>query len=171
MNKHTTEVSARDVRPSQEDPDIGVKHLDEIAAGLAEVLGDTYLLIVKTHAAHWNVSGPLFYSVHNLTEEQYENMFAAADELAERMRALGRLAPTTISTLSDHSEVSELSERPSAEEMIGQLAASHESLSRRLRRLIKVAEAGEDPVTEDLATVRAAFHDKAAWMLRAMIAS
>lgn len=170
MTIHTTATPAAAVTPESVEPDTGVANKDAIATALAEVLGDTYVLIIKTHACHWNVVGPLFYSVHNLTEEQYKDMFDAADEIAERIRALGRLAPSNLQALADHSTISESAETPSTKAMIEGLVESHEHIARRLHRLIQVAEAGGDAVTEDLATVRAAFHEKAAWMLRAMIA-
>lgn len=171
MNMHSSGTPPLAARPSETDPQTGVSHIDEIADGIADVLGDTYVLIVKTHACHWNVVGPLFYSVHTLTEEQYTDMFAAADELAERIRALGRLAPSNLKALTAHAEIDETHEAPSAAEMVEDLAGGHEEISRRLRRLIRIAGEGDDAVTEDLATARAAFHEKAAWMLRAMIAS
>lgn len=155
--------------PQTQDPQIAVEHKSQVAEALSEVLADTYLLIVKTHAYHWNVVGPLFYSVHNMTEEQYRDMFAAADELAERMRALGALAPMNMRSMADKSEIDEANGAPDAVSMVADLAASHETLSRRLHRLIEVAEGAGDAVTEDLATERAAFHDKSAWMLRALI--
>lgn len=170
MNTHTQTPSPLTAIPKPSEPDTGVEHKDEIATALAEVLGDTYVLIIKTHACHWNVVGPLFYSVHNLTEEHYKDMFDAADDLAERIRALGRLAPANLQALAEHAAVTESGEAPSAKDMIEGLAESHETISRRLHRLIEVAGTGDDAVTEDLATARSAFHEKAAWMLRAMVA-
>lgn len=170
MPPHTNPTPPLAVKPGTSNPETGVENKDAIATALAEVLGDTYVLIVKTHACHWNVEGPLFYSVHTLTEVQYNDMFAAADDIAERIRALGRLAPSNLKALTDHADISEGAGAPSAREMINGLVKSHEHISRRLHRLITVAEAGNDAVTEDLATARSAFHEKAAWMLRAMAA-
>lgn len=170
MTKHMNPTPSLAVKPATVSPDTGIENKDAIATALAEVLGDTYVLIVKTHACHWNVEGPLFYSVHTLTEEQYNDMFAAADDIAERIRALGRLAPSNVQELTSHAAINESAEAPSARDMINGLVESHEQIARRLHRLIAVAESGGDAVTEDLATVRSAFHEKAAWMLRAMIA-
>lgn len=169
IHRNPEPATSASVRPETVEPDTGVEHKDAIATALAEVLGDTYVLIVKTHACHWNIVGPLFYSAHNLTEEQYKDMFDAADEIAERIRALGRLAPSNLQSLIDHSDVAESEDGPSARMMINALIDSHEHIARRLHRLIEIANAGNDAVTEDLATVRAAFHEKAVWMLRAMI--
>ncbi|OAN81778.1 DNA starvation/stationary phase protection protein [Jannaschia sp. EhC01] len=156
------------------DPDTvktGVRDVEGIANGLANVLADTYRLTFKTHAYHWNVTGPLFYSVHKLTEGQYENMFAAADELAERIRSLGQLAPMKMADIMERSRVADLDVTPSAGDMISDLANDHEKLAHRLHALIELTEGRRDPVTEDLATERSAFHEEAAWMLRALIAS
>ncbi len=148
----------------------GVREPKTIAEGLANVLADTYMLTFKTHAYHWNVEGPLFYSIHNLTEEQYEDMFAAADDLAERIRAVGQLAPMTMSEIQDRSAIDDSAAAPSAGEMCEMLASDHERIAHRLHALIKVAGDQNDPVTEDLATARSAFHEQAAWMLKALVA-
>ena len=95
------------VVPSTSHVSTGVRDTDAIAKALSGVLADTYRLVFKTHAYHWNVEGPLFYSIHKLTEEQYENMFTAADELAERIRALGELAPSTMAQIMDMSKISD----------------------------------------------------------------
>lgn len=168
MSNFTSAVPPLAVVPRETDPNTGIDHKEEIAKGLAGVLRDTYALVIKTHICHWNVEGPLFYSLHNLTEEQYGEMFAATDELAERIRALGKLAPPTAAALLEGAEVDDAKARPSAKDMIEQLVAGHETIARRLRRLVEISEAGGDIVTEDLATERAAFHEKAAWMLKSL---
>lgn len=146
----------------------GVRKPETIAEGLTHVLADTYRLTFKTHAFHWNVEGPLFFSIHNLTEGQYENMFKAADELAERIRAIGQLAPMSLAEIMEASVIEDTNTSPTAGEMCTLLASDHERISHRLRALIEIADAGNDPVTEDLATTRAAFHEQAAWMLKAL---
>ncbi|GAB5375983.1 MAG: Dps family protein [Acuticoccus sp.] len=161
---------ALNVVPSNHAVETGVKNTKKIATGLADVLSDTYALILKTHAYHWNVEGPLFYGVHNLTEEQYENMFSAADELAERIRALGHLAPMKLTATIESSVIEDKSKAPTAIEMCADLAADHERVAHRLHALIEIAEDNKDAVTADLATARSAFHEKAAWMLRAIAA-
>ncbi|QBF29958.1 Dps family protein [Thalassococcus sp. S3] len=161
-------ANALNVVPETDVVETGVRNIDAIAKGLADVLADTYRLIFKTHAYHWNVEGPMFYSVHNLTEAQYEDMFAAADDLAERIRALGKLAPMKMAEIMQNSVIEDHDSLPSAGDMCEDLAADHERIAHRLHALIKLSEEGEDPVTEDLATERSNFHEKAAWMLRAI---
>ena len=159
------------VVPEQDQVETGVRDADAIATGLSDVLADTYRLIFKTHAYHWNVEGPLFYSVHNLTEEQYEEMFQAADVLAERVRALGRLAPSQLSAIMEASVIEDKSDLPSAGDMCEDLAADHERVAHRFHALVKLSDDRNDPVTDDLATARSGFHEKAAWMLRALAKS
>ncbi|OIQ28933.1 MAG: DNA starvation/stationary phase protection protein [Alphaproteobacteria bacterium MedPE-SWcel] len=162
---------ALDIKPKTASVETGVRDTAPIAEGLSDVLADTYRLTLKTHIYHWNVEGPLFFSLHNLTETQYQNMFAAADELAERIRALGHMTPTKIAGVLSESVVDDLEQMPSAGEMCSDLESDHMRLSHRLHALIQLAEARNDMVTGDLATERAAFHEKAAWMLRALSAS
>lgn len=164
-------TSALNVIPSNDEINTGVADTEAMAKGVEHMLADTYRLIFKTHAVHWNVEGPMFYAVHNLTEEQYNDMFKAADEIAERIRALGRLAPTTLSSIVANSVVQDDETPVSAGDMCEDLAADHERVARRLRTLISIAGDARDPVTEDMATARSAFHEKAAWMLRAIAKS
>ena len=158
------------VVPAPQEIASGVRAPQTIAEGLADVLADTYVLTYKTHAYHWNVEGPLFYSIHNLTEGQYENMFSAADELAERIRAVGQLAPMSLSKIREFSVIEDSEDALSAGEMCKALADDHERIAHRLHALIEIAGDKNDPVTEDLATERSAFHEQAAWMLKALIA-
>ncbi len=146
----------------------GVTNPKDIANALTEVLADTYRLVFKTHAYHWNVEGPMFFAIHNLTETQYEDLFAATDVLAERIRALGQIAPFSMREIIENSTISDLSKLPSAGEMCADLAAGHEDIARRMHALIETAENAKDPVTADLATSRSAFHEQAAWMLRSI---
>ena len=162
-------TDALKVVPSQSDVKTGVRDTAAVAEGLGDILADTYCLTFKTHAYHWNVEGPLFFAVHNLTEEQYENMFSAADEVAERIRSLGHLAPASLADIVKRSQLENGSKDLSAEDMIHDLASDHERLAHRLHALIHIAEESKDPVTEDLATERSAFHEQAAWMLRALV--
>ncbi|WP_425092148.1 Dps family protein [Tropicimonas sp. S265A] len=157
--------------PTAVDVKTGVKDTAAIAEGLADVLADTYRLVFKTHAYHWNVTGPAFYSIHKLTEDHYENMFTAADELAERIRSLGHLAPMRMEDIIGRSRVEDPQGKLSAGEMVEDLAQDHEKLAHRLHALVELVEGRRDPVTEDLATERSAFHEEAAWMLRAISAS
>lgn len=157
--------------PSPEEVSTGVRDVAAIAEGLADVLADTYRLTFKTHAYHWNVTGPAFFSIHKLTEEHYENMFAAADDVAERIRALGQLAPISMAEIMRRSRVEDLEEMPSAGEMMEDLARDHEKLAHRLHALAELSGTHKDPVTEDMATARSAFHEQSVWMLRALVAS
>ena len=161
---------ALDIVASPKDINSGVTAPETLAEGLADVLADTYRLTFKTHAYHWNVEGPLFFSIHNLTEGQYEDMFDAADKLAERIRAIGQLAPMSMGQIISRSIIEDVEDQPSAGEMCERLAKDHERVSHRLHALIKIAGEQNDPVSEDLATERAAFHEKAAWMLKALTA-
>lgn len=146
----------------------GVTDAAALAEALAGALADTYRLVFKTHAYHWNVEGPLFHSVHKLTEEQYGEMFAAADELAERIRALGALAPFRMDEVLAASVIEDRPKLPATVEMCADLAGDHARVARRMHDLVTLAEDNGDPVTADLATARSGFHEKAAWMLRAI---
>ncbi|WP_099826913.1 Dps family protein [Oceaniglobus indicus] len=139
-----------------------------VTEALARVLADTYRLVLKSHIYHWNVTGPLFVAVHDLTQDHYTDMFAAADMLAERMRALGKLAQIDPTDLLAAPDGRNADATLSAKDMIGDLLADHETLAARMRALVAAVEAADDPVTADLATTRADFHEKAAWMLRAL---
>ncbi len=163
-------TSSLNVMPQSHDVKSGVERPEAVSKALGSALADTYRLVFKTHAYHWNVEGPLFYSIHNLTETQYNDMFKAADVLAERIRALGQVAPFNLSEIMSASVIEDKAELPSAGEMCRDLSEDHERMAHRLRGLIKIAGEHEDPVTEDLATERAAFHEQAAWMLRAIYA-
>lgn len=161
-------TDALKVIPNTDVVKTGVRNVEEIAEGLADVLADTYRLTFKTHAGHWNVEGPLFYSIHRLTETQYEDMFAAADVLAERIRAIGQFPPRQLGDIVRRSIITDPEDAQSAGQICEDLAADHERVAHRFHALIEMAGASKDPVTEDLATARSAFHEQAAWMLRAI---
>lgn len=158
---------AMKVVPAPESVKTGVQKVKPLAKALAEALADTYRLVFKTHAYHWNVEGALFYPIHKLTEAQYEDLFAATDAIAERIRALGQLAPARLSDVIEASIVKDSDKLPAAQAMIEDLASDHERVANRLKAVIKLAEESDDPVTADLITARSSFHEKAAWMLRA----
>lgn len=143
----------------------------QLSQGVADVLADTYVLLIKTHVYHWNVVGPLFIPVHQLLEVHYKDLFSAADELAERIRSLGRLAPLSFGKeLLPRSDVDEEKSDRSAAGMIKQLVADHEEIVRRIRDVSSDAAERKDFVTHDLLNGRLAFHEKAVWMLRAIVA-
>lgn len=142
-----------------------ISNVASVADALSEALSATYRLVMKSHMYHWNVTGPHFLTVHELTETHYTDMFAAVDVIAERIRALDKPAVINPAQVSGGREA-DVSQ--SAEEMLRDLLSDHERLAAQMRALVGTAEAAEDPVTADLATTRADFHEKAAWMLRAM---
>lgn len=137
----------------------------KIAASLQSILDSTYRLLVKTQIHHWNVVGPLFHPIHLLTEEHYENLFAAVDTIAERIRALGH--PTSAPEIgTEKKAVAEMS----AHDLLADLVADHEAICRDMREAAAAAEEAEDIVTNDMLVERLTFHEKAIWMLRAMLA-
>lgn len=139
---------------------------NSIVEGLNRVLADTYSLYLKTQNWHWNVTGPMFHSVHNLTEVQYTEMAAAIDEVGERIRALNEPAPGTFSEYLKLSSVKEVSGVPSAEEMVKDLAEANEAVVCSARDVVAVAEEAHDTPTADLMTARIQVHEKNAWMWR-----
>lgn len=146
------------------------KARDQLAGHLSVLLAETYLLTIKSHLYHWNVVGPLFKPIHDLTETHYEDLFAATDDLAERIRALGHRAPVNVEDGKLNLSVTlPNGGLPDAHDMIKDLVQSHEILSAEMRDVAKYAGDNEDLVTEDLLTARITFHEKAAWMLRALI--
>ncbi|QYX57159.1 DNA starvation/stationary phase protection protein [Roseovarius sp. SCSIO 43702] len=149
-------------------PTASISNVASVTDALTEVLADTYRLVLKSHIYHWNVTGPLFVSVHDLTEEHYRDMFTAADVLAERIRALGKVAMIAPANLAAGADGRDADANLPAKEMIADLRDDHDRLAARMRALVGTAEAADDPVTADLATTRADFHEKAAWMLRAL---
>ena len=149
--------------------DIGISkaNREAIAEGLSRVLADTYVLYLKTHAYHWNVTGPLFSSLHLLFETEYNELHDAGDTIAERIRALGHFAPGTYAAYSRLTSIAEDNDSvPAALSMVRNLALGHEALGRTLRTAFKTAEAGGDQATMDLLIGRMEASDKAAWMLR-----
>jgi starvation-inducible DNA-binding protein len=157
---------------AQEAPiDIGVDRGDrkQLANELSTALADTYVLYAATQAVHWNATGPLFYSLHNLTEAQYEDMAKAIDELAERIRAIGFPAPGGLHRMTAMSGLQRHPEPQSTEEMIRLLVAGNEHCAKTLREAVKSAEEFEDVRTADLLTARIGQHEENSWMLRAML--
>lgn len=141
---------------------------DDIAGRLGRILDHTYSLLVRTHLYHWNVRGPLFEPLHVLLEEHYKALFESTDEIAERIRQLGHRAPAT-SQGSFPSGVDLQDLQRQARDMVADLLAQHESACRELREAGISADDAGDLVTTDLLSEKLAFHEKAAWMLRAML--
>ena len=138
----------------------------KVITELSALLASSYVLYLKTQKYHWNVTGPMFTTLHTLFETQYTELAAANDEIAERIRALGAFAPGSFAEFSRLSVIKEASGRPKATKMIEDLAAGHESLSAAARRTIEAADKAGDEATADLGTRRVDAHDKHAWMLR-----
>ncbi|MGD0220071.1 MAG: Dps family protein [Acidimicrobiales bacterium] len=151
--------------------DIGIPadERGEIVRGLSAVLSDTYTLYLKTHNYHWNVTGPLFQTLHLMFETQYNELALAVDEIAERIRALGAPAPATFREFSQLSSISEDSDSPDATEMLRRLVAGQEAVVRTARAAFAVAEKASDQPTADLLTQRMQVHEKTAWMLRSLL--
>ena len=143
----------------------------EIAEGVANILADAYRLLVNTQGLHWNVEGPMFYSLHKLTEDHYRELFESVDVLAERIRALGLPAPQSIKELSERSLIADLPDNAKLEGRIGQLVEDYEQAARRAAELIEIAESNKDVKTADMLTERIGVYEENAWMLRATIAS
>lgn len=147
----------------------------KLAGQLSEVLIDTMQLLLKTQSYHWNVVGPIFKPVHDLTELHYKDLFAAVDVIAERIRALGYPAPVADGPVAKGKSKSEYNLvvstlMPSTEEMIEQLVKDHEALVRNMRQTAETAGKASDLVTNDMLVARLTFHEKAIWMLGAIIA-
>lgn len=141
-----------------------------IAEGLAKLLADSYTLYLKTHNFHWNVTGPMFQTLHLLFEQQYTELALAVDEIAERIRALDFPAPGSYAEFAKLTKVKEASTIPAANEMITQLVHDQELLTNTARELFSIVEKAQDQVTLDLLTRRMQTHEKNAWMLRSHLA-
>lgn len=139
--------------------------------GLAKVLADTYTLYLKTHNYHWNVTGPMFQTLHTMFEQQYTELAAAVDEVAERIRSLGFPAPGSYQAYAKLTSIKEEDGVPSAQDMIKNLLAGHETVARTAREAFPAAESGNDEATVDLLTQRIQTHEKTAWMLRSLLQS
>ncbi len=138
----------------------------EIANLLAGLLADTYVLYTKTQNFHWNVTGPQFHSLHKMFEEQYHQLAAAVDEIAERIRALGFTTPAGLTKFIELSELKDASGEITANNMIDELLHDHESIIRCARKIFTVASDMSDEVTVGLISERLAEQEKTAWMLR-----
>ena len=151
--------------------DIGIDEADrkEIADGLAHLLADTYTLYLKTHNYHWNVTGPMFQTLHLMFEQQYNELALAVDLIAERIRALGSPAPGSYREFGELSSIPEDTDSPDATEMIRRLVAGQESVVRTARRVFPVVDRAHDEPTADLLTQRMQVHEKTAWMLRSLL--
>lgn len=151
--------------------DIGISDEDRaaIVQGLAKLLADSYTLYLKTHNYHWNVTGPMFNTLHLMFEQQYTELAMAVDLIAERIRALGHPAPGSYRAYAALTDIEEEDAVPGAEEMIRRLVVGQQTVVRTARALFPTVEAANDEPTADLLTQRMQVHEKNAWMLRSLI--
>ena len=163
MSKSKNNVSAK--------IDIGIPEADrlKIADGLKRLLSDTYILYLKTHAFHWNVTGPMFQTLHTMFETQYNELHEAVDVIAERIRALGVFAPGSFAQIAKLSSLKEEDGVPEATEMVAQLVKDNEAIARSVRALLPLVDKNSDQSTDDLLTSRLSIHEKTAWMLRSLL--
>lgn len=150
---------------------IGINEQDrqEIAEGLSRLLADTYTLYLKTHNYHWNVTGPMFETLHKMFEAQYQALAGAVDSIAERIRALGFPAPGTYAEFGKLASIKEEPGVPPAEEMIRRLLEGHEAAVRTARSMLAAIGRAQDEPTLNLVSDRMQAHEKTAWMLRSML--
>lgn len=142
------------------------KQNQAVVDALSALLASTYTLYLKTHNYHWNVTGPMFTTLHTMFETQYTELALAVDEIAERIRARGAFAPGSYSAYAKLSSVKEETGRPEATEMIRLLVADQAAVVAAARKVIEAAEAAKDQASADLGTRRVDIHEKNAWMLR-----
>ena len=145
------------------------EHREEIATGLSKLLADTYTLYLKTHNFHWNVTGPMFQTLHLMYETQYTELALAVDVIAERIRSLGFPAPGTYQKYAALSSIKEEQGIPPAQDMIRILVEGQEAVVRTARSLYPAVEKASDEATADLLTQRIQLHEKTAWMLRSLL--
>ena len=151
--------------------DIGINEKDrkKIAGGLSHLLADTYTLYLKTHYFHWNVTGPMFQTLHLMFEQQYTELALAVDLVAERIRALDVYAPGTYRDFVKLASIKESESVPKAQDMIRELVAGHEAVVRTARAVFPAVEKAADEASADLLTQRLQLHEKTAWMLRSLL--
>lgn len=150
------------------DVNIGIpkENRKKIADGLSRVLADSYMVYLKTHNYHWNVTGELFHSLHEQFEEQYTELAEAIDVIAERIRALGHRAPGSFREYAELTSVKEDTDQPGALEMVRRLAVDNETILRTAREVLPACDEAGDEASIDLITQRLHVHSKTAWMLR-----
>ncbi|MFM8339185.1 MAG: Dps family protein [Fluviibacter sp.] len=151
--------------------DIGIPEKDRkaIAAGLSKLAADNFTLYLKTHNFHWNVTGPMFQTLHLMFETQYNELWLASDAIAERIRALGFPAPGSYADFGKLTIIKDSKGIPKAVDMIKELVAGHEATARTARDLFAPADKAGDEATADLLTQRIQIHEKTAWMLRSLL--
>ena len=149
---------------------IGEEDRAAIAQGLSRLLADTYTLYLTTHNFHWNVTGPMFSSLHLMFMQQYTELWNAVDPVAERIRSLGFHAPGSYAEFGRLTSLSDVpSTPPAAMDMVRTLVKGHEAVARTARELFPVADKANDEPTADLLTQRMSIHEQTAWMLRSLL--
>src|ERR1041384_6155525 len=151
-------------------PMVADKDVQRVADALSNVSADTFILYLKTHNFHWSVAGPMFHTLHQMFEEQYNELWLAVDAIAERIRSLGFIAPGSYGEFTHRTYLQESHAAKNATEMIAELLRDHETTTRTARSALAIARTAVDAPTEDLLTQRLAAHEKAAWMLRSLLA-
>lgn len=159
------------VKASASGINIGLSEKDRrnVANGLSRMLADTYTLYLKTHNFHWNVTGPMFQTLHLMFMAQYNESWLAVDLIAERIRALGYPAPGTYKEFAALTSIKDSDGAPKAKEMIRQLVEGQEAVVRTAREVLPIAEKAGDQPTVDLLSARMEVHEKNAWMLRSLL--
>ncbi|HVH32822.1 Dps family protein [Tahibacter sp. UC22_41] len=152
--------------------DIGIakKDREAIAKGLSRLLADSYTLYLKTHGFHWNITGTMFNTLHLMFETQYNELWLALDQVAERIRSLDVVAPGSGAQFAKLSSIKEETGVPEWRDMVAQLVDGHETVARTAREVFQLADKASDQPTADLATQRMQAHEKTAWMLRSLLA-
>jgi starvation-inducible DNA-binding protein len=149
---------------------IGEKDRAAITAGLSKLLADTYTLYLTTHNFHWNVTGPMFNTLHAMFMAQYTELWNAVDPIAERIRSLGHAAPGSYAQFGKLSSIADAPAKPpKALEMVRILVEGHEAVARTARSVFPLAAKADDQPTADLLTQRLDIHEKTAWMLRSLL--
>ena len=160
---------AKKVKAPKIDIGMSEKQRKDIANGLNHLLADSYTLYLMTHNFHWNVTGPMFNTLHLMFETQYTELATAVDVIAERIRALGYPAPGTYKEFAELSSIKEIKGVPDAQTMIQHLVTGQESVVKTARSIFPVVEKASDEPTADLLTQRMQLHEKTAWMLRSLL--
>ena len=158
--------------PSASTINIGISDKDRkaIADGLGKLLADTYTLYLTTHNFHWNVTGPMFNTLHTMFMQQYTELWNAVDPIAERIRSLGHPAPGSYAQFGKLSSIPDApAEPPKALDMVRVLVEGHEAVARTARSVFPLADKASDEPTADLLTQRLTVHEMAAWMLRSLL--
>jgi starvation-inducible DNA-binding protein len=150
---------------------LSMSYRQQIAEQLSGILSDSYRLLIKSHIYHWNVVGPMFKPLHELTETHYKSLFDAIDVIAERIRSVGHLAPNRMGDIATFSPKPANIAALSAHDIVDDLIVSHESAVRTMRKAARLANDNDDLATADMLTDRLAFHEKAIWMLKAIAAA